>query len=45
MSVPELDKNNHNTNRIMSWNKLKEYLPAIGYNIESKKKRIDGKLT
>lgn len=45
MSVPELDKSNHNTNRIMSWNKLKEYLPVIGYTAESKKKRVGGKLT
>ena len=44
MNVAELDKKNHNSNRIMTWNKLKDYLPAIGYSIESKKKRIDGKL-
>ena len=45
MAVPELDKSNHNGNRIMSWNKLKEYLPAIGYAVEGKKKRIAGKPT
>ena len=44
MAVPELDKANNNTSRTMSWNKLKEYLPAIGYQVESKKKRINGKV-
>ena len=44
MNVPDLDKENKNTNRIMSWNKLKECLPSIGYTVEEKKKRIDGKL-
>lgn len=45
MGVPELDKANKNTARTMTWNKLKEYLPAMGYQVEGKKKRIDGKLT
>ena len=45
MSVPELDKANKNTARTMTWNKLKEYLPAMGYQVDGKKKRIDGKLT
>lgn len=44
MSVPEMDKVNNNA-RTMTWNKLKEYLPAIGYKVEGKKKRVDGKLT
>lgn len=44
MNVPDLDKENKNSNRIMSWNKLKECLPSIGYTVEEKKKRIDGKL-
>ena len=39
-----MDKVNKNNNKIMTWNKLKDYLPAIGYTIESKKKRIAGKL-
>lgn len=43
MGVPELDKVNKNTSRIMTWNKLKEYLPAIGYNVEAKRKRVGGK--
>lgn len=30
--------------RIMTWNKLKDYLPNIGYTAEGKRKRIDGKL-
>lgn len=44
MGVPELDKANKNTARTMTWNKLKEYLPTMGYQVEGKKKRIDGKL-
>lgn len=44
MNVPDFDKENKNSNRIMSWNKLKECLPSIGYTVEEKKKRIDGKL-
>lgn len=44
MSVPELDKTNHNTSRNMTWNKLKEYLPAIGYSVQQKRKRMSGKL-
>lgn len=44
MGVPEMDKVNNNA-RTMTWNKLKEYLPAIGYKVEGKKKRVDGKLT
>ena len=43
MAVPELDRNNKNTNRIMTWNKLKDYLPALGYKVEQKRKRINGK--
>lgn len=43
MAVPELDKKNKHTSRIMTWNKLKEYLPAIGYQVEQKRKRINGK--
>ena len=42
MSVPEMDKNN---SRIMTWNKLKDYLPSIGYQVESKRKRVSGKLS
>ena len=45
MSVPEMDKSNKNNSRIMTWNKLKDYLPSIGYSVENKRKRIEGKLT
>ena len=38
MSVPELEKN---SSRIMTWNKLKEYLPTLGYNVEQKRKRLN----
>lgn len=44
MAVPEMDKVNKNSSRIMTWNKLKEYLPAIGYTVETKRKKINGKL-
>ena len=44
MNVPELDKENKNTSRIMTWNKLKEYLPTLGYKVEEKRRRLDGKL-
>lgn len=45
MSVPEIDKVNKNSGRTMTWNKLKDYLPSIGYQIETKRKRIEGKPT
>lgn len=41
LAVPEIDKTN--THRIMTWNRLKECLPAIGYTVENKRKRINGK--
>ena len=44
MDVPELDKSN-NRMRSMTWNRLKDYLPAIGYEVQGKKKRINGKVT
>ena len=44
MAVPEMDKVNKNTARTMTWNKLKDYLPAIGYNVENKRKKINGKI-
>lgn len=43
MAVPELDKANKNTSHCMTWNRLREYLPTIGYTVEQKRKRIDGK--
>ena len=43
MNIPELDKNNKNTSRVMTWNKLKDYLPAIGYTVLSKRKMLNGK--
>jgi len=44
MSVPELRENGDHNSRIMTWNKLKDCLPYIGYTVENKKKRVDGKL-
>ena len=43
MAVPSLDKEHKNTSKVMTWNSLKEYLPAIGYTVEQKRKMIDGK--
>ena len=44
MSVPELDKTNNHHSLNMTWNKLKDYLPTIGYTVEQRRKRLDGKL-
>ena len=44
LAVPEIDKENKNCNRIMTWNRLRECLPSVGYTIEEKRKRLDGKL-
>lgn len=43
MAVPSLDKNNKNQSKLMSWNALRECLPAIGYTVEQKKKTNNGK--
>ena len=34
MSIPSLDKANKNSSKIMTWNALKDCLPAIGYSVE-----------
>ena len=45
MSVPEFQDNKLTHNgRAMTWNRLKDCLPYIGYTVETKRKRIDGKL-
>ena len=44
MNVPQLDNKNKNCARIMTWNKLKDYLPVMGYNVEQKRKKINGKI-
>jgi hypothetical protein len=41
MCVPETSKTN--SSRVMTWNKLKDFLPAIGYTYEKKRKTIQGK--
>lgn len=43
MSVPSLDKANKNSSKIMTWNSLKGYLPAVGYTVEQKQKTINKK--
>jgi hypothetical protein len=42
MAVPETDKNN--SGKIMTWNKLKDFLPFMGYSVEGKKKKNKGKV-
>lgn len=44
MNVPQLDNKNKNCARIMTWNRLKDYLPVMGYNVDQKRKKINGKL-
>ena len=41
MAVPELDK--ANSGKPMTWNRLQEYLPSLGYTIQKKRKSINGK--
>ena len=40
LKVPETDKNN--AGKPMTWQKLKNFLPQMGYNVECKRKRLDG---
>ena len=46
MSVPDVDIKNTSGGRIqsrpMSWNKLQSVLPTLGYEVEKKRKRING---
>lgn len=41
MQMPELDKSN--SGKVMTWNKLKDYLPTLGYTVQKQRKLIDGK--
>ena len=43
MAVPSLDKANKNTSKIMTWNSLKECLPAIGYTVQQKLRSVNKK--
>ena len=43
MAVPSLDRTNKNNSKVMTWNALKDCLPAIGYTVEQKKKTFNGK--
>lgn len=43
LAIPELDKAGKITDRKMTWNKLRKYLPAIGYEVEAKRKSVCGK--
>lgn len=44
MNVPEPDSARRQHAPILTWNKLKDYLPAFGYTVESKRKKIKGKV-
>ena len=43
MAINELDTSNKHSSRTMTWNKLKEYLPHIGYSVQSARKSKNGK--
>lgn len=43
MQVPNIDKVHNNGTKYMTWNALKECLPAVGYTVEQKRKSINGK--
>lgn len=43
MAVPNLDKENKHTSKIMTWNNLRDCLPAIGYTVEQKQRTINKK--
>lgn len=46
MAVPDINLNADNTvlqhARIMTWNKLQNFLPSIGYTVEKARKRVNG---
>jgi hypothetical protein len=44
MNVPEMRADGRKACRAMTWNKLKDCLPYIGYEIKSSRKKIDGKI-
>lgn len=43
MAVPSLDSAGHNSSKILTWNSLKTYLPAVGYTVEQKQKQVNKK--
>ena len=44
MHVPEMRADGNRVSRVMTWNTLKDCLPYIGYTVEQKRKKLDGKL-
>lgn len=44
MAVPEMRDDGNRVSRIMTWNRLKDCLPYIGYTVQDKRKRINGKM-
>lgn len=43
MAIPSLDKSNNHQSKTMTWNALKQCLPAIGYTVVQKQKTINKK--
>lgn len=43
MKIPNLDKENKNTCKMMTWNSLKQCLPMVGYTVEQKLKTVNKK--
>lgn len=43
MAIPSLDKTNNHGSKIMTWNALKDCLPAVGYTVEQKQKTVNKK--
>lgn len=43
MAIPSLDKKYKNSSKLMTWNALKDYLPAVGYKVEQKQRTINKK--
>ena len=43
MAIPSLDKSNNHQSKVMTWNALKQCLPAVGYTVEQKQKTVNKK--
>ena len=43
LCIPDTDKEHKNSSKPMTWNKLQDYLPALGYEVQKKRKMLNGK--
>ena len=43
MAIPSLDRGNNNGSKPMTWNSLKDCLPAVGYKVEQRQRTINKK--